>query len=239
MARHLPNFLTLCNLFCGCCALVFLLKGQFAPVPWFILGCFLFDYTDGMCARALRVNSPLGKELDSLADGVSFGVVPGALFYTMLTQAFHDETLTDRVCTQALPAFVLSAFAALRLGKFNLDTRQTSYFIGLTTPATTVFTLGLFLTSQYNFFGLAPVILHPVLLYILVLVLCFLMLSEIPMYGLKAKPGGGFQKNKLPLFFLLLFGSLFYFLKALALSITIVLYVLYSVFNRRQVMQGE
>jgi CDP-diacylglycerol--serine O-phosphatidyltransferase len=78
--RHLPNALTLANLFCGCCALLYIFHDRLEWAAWFTAACFAFDYLDGMAARALRVSSPLGKELDSLADMVSFGVVPGALF---------------------------------------------------------------------------------------------------------------------------------------------------------------
>lgn len=234
MIKSIPNLLTLSNLFCGCCALVFLLKGVPQAVPWFIAGSFLFDYSDGLAARALRVSSPLGKELDSLADVVSFGVVPGMLLYVMLEKAFGGPIAGVPICLWALPAFVLSACAALRLGKFNLDTRQTTYFIGLTTPATTVFVLGLFLTIQSNYFGLAPVLLNPILLYALIPTLCYLMLSEIPMFGMKIK-GFSLKSNYINLIFIGVFVALAFILKPLALSATIILYIVASVIWRERI----
>ncbi len=116
--RQLPNALTLANLFCGCCALLYTLYWQPETAAWFTAASFVFDYLDGMAARAVKVSSPLGKELESLADVVSFGVVPGAMIYQMLSGSGVGET---GVVTAALPAFVLSAFSGLRLGKFNLD----------------------------------------------------------------------------------------------------------------------
>jgi len=119
MRKHIPNIITLINLFCGCCALISVLNDQFLPAFFLLLIAGLADYSDGMIARILKVNSPLGKELDSLADMVSFGVVPGAILYSLLVKAQGIES-TNGLIWIAVPGFILSLFACLRLAKFNL-----------------------------------------------------------------------------------------------------------------------
>jgi CDP-diacylglycerol--serine O-phosphatidyltransferase len=193
---------------------------------------FVFDYLDGMAARALTVSSPLGKELDSLADVVSFGVVPGAMLYQMLSCAPAGQA---GVVMAALPAFVLSAFSGLRLGKFNLDTRQTQYFLGLSTPASTVLVLGLALSVHHDRFGMAGIISgNPWVLYLLIAALCTLLISEIPMFGMKIK-FANWKDNAVNVFFVVLFAVLFLLLKELALTVIIVLYILISVIFRKKV----
>lgn len=232
--RQLPNALTLANLFCGCCALLYTLYWQPETAAWFTVASFVFDYLDGMAARALKVSSPLGKELDSLADVVSFGVVPGAMIYQMLSGSGVGET---GVVTAALPAFVLSAFSGLRLGKFNLDTRQTHYFLGLRTPASTVLVLGLALSVHHDRFGLAGIISgNPWILYLLIAVLCTLLISEIPMFGMKIKRTD-WKSNAVNVTFAALFVALFLLLKELALTAIIVLYILISVAFRKKVTE--
>ena len=235
--RQLPNALTLANLFCGCCALLYTFYWQPEIAAWFTAGCFLFDYLDGMAARALKVTSPLGKELDSLADVVSFGVVPGAMLYRLLS---GDVSITAAfgpsfVEVSALPAFILSAFAAFRLGKFNLDTRQGNYFLGLSTPACTVFVLGLALTAHYDRFGLKAVVENQWFLYALIPVLSLLLISEIPMFGMKIKRFD-WKSNVFNLAFLALFAGLVFFLKELALSVIIVFYIVLSVIFKHKIV---
>jgi CDP-diacylglycerol--serine O-phosphatidyltransferase len=229
--RHLPNALTLANLFCGCCALLYIFHDRLEWAAWFTAACFAFDYLDGMAARALRVSSPLGKELDSLADMVSFGVVPGALFYQMLALSFSNGAGVE---WRALPAFLLTAFSALRLAKFNLDTRQAHYFIGLSTPACTVFALGLALGIWHNRFDIAGFALNPWLLYGAVGLLSWLLVSEVPMFGMKIKKLD-WASNRFLLLFLVLFALFVISLKELALSAIIVCYILFSVFFKQKI----
>lgn len=232
--RQVPNFLTLTNLFCGCCALLYILHGQVDVAAWFTLGSFLCDYLDGMAARALGVHSPLGKQLDSLADVVSFGVAPGAMLYQMIaaTQPLATEA---SVCLPALPAFVVSMFSALRLGKFNLDTRQTDYFIGLSTPACTIFVLGLALAVFKNRFGLSEILDNPYFFYVLTAGLSWLLVSEIPMFGMKIKRLD-WRSNSLILIFLVLFAGFVFFVKELALSAIIVIYIVFSVVSKNKIV---
>jgi len=254
--KHIPNLLTLSNLFCGCCALVFTLNSEPVTAAWLVLGSFIFDYADGMTARALGISSPLGKQLDSLADVISFGAVPGAMLYMLLSDTYwshlgmldgnlaftHYPPLSGAaplelplVSFTALPAFILTMFAAMRLGRFNIDTRQSKYFIGLSTPACTVFVLGLTLAAAHDRFGLKEVIENQWLLYGLVALLSWLMNSEIPMFGMKIK-SFDLRSNAFSLVFLAVFVVLVIFLKELALSAVIVFYILSSVFLKNKVL---
>lgn len=245
--KHIPNLLTLSNLFCGCCALMFTMNDEPVIAAWFILGCFIFDYADGMTARALGISSPLGKQLDSLADVVSFGVVPAAMLHQMLVaggvckemehvpEGFLPAGWSYHTCLAALPAFGLAMFAAMRLGKFNIDTRQTKYFVGLSTPGCTVFVLGLALAAYQDRFGLRTILENQWLIYGFVASLSWLMNSEIPMFGMKIK-SFDIRSNAFSFVFLAVFLSLVFFLKELALSTVIVFYVLSSVFLKNKVL---
>lgn len=240
MKQHIPNALTLANLFCGCCAILYILDRDPVTAAMFTLGSFLFDYADGMVARALGVSSPLGKELDSLADVVSFGVVPGMMIYIMLKNSVCGDTdfipgvRISGICLAALPAFVLSAFSAFRLGRFNLDTRQTTYFLGLSTPASTVFVLGLTLTAHHDLFDLRDLIQRPLVLYSVVAILSALLVSEIPMFGMKIK-GLDLKSNLINLIFLALAIVLGVYLQEFALSVLIICYIVLSIIFKNRI----
>jgi len=227
MRKHIPNTITLINLFCGCCALVNVLNGYFIPAFFFLFVAGLADYGDGMIARILKVNSPLGKELDSLADMVSFGVVPGAILYTLLVKA-QDGAIDAGHIWFAAPGFILSLFACLRLAKFNLDTRQSENFIGLNTPAATIFVSGMMLIYEMDTLGLRDFILQPWLLYGVTALLSFLLVAEIPMISFKFK-GLQWKGNEPRFLFLLLGIVLLIFVKELTFSLFVLIYVLYAV----------
>ncbi|MCC7467292.1 MAG: CDP-alcohol phosphatidyltransferase family protein [Saprospiraceae bacterium] len=237
--KHLPNALTLANLFCGCCAILHILYWQPETAALFTAGSFLFDYLDGMVARALKVSSPLGKELDSLADVVSFGVVPGAMLYQLLAgpAVLVPGSQAIMIQWQALPAFILTAFSAFRLGKFNLDTRQTSYFLGLSTPACTVFVMGLTLGITHNRFGIGEWMAEPWIIYGLIAVLSWLLVSEVPMFGMKINRLD-WKSNALIMIFLALLVGLSILLKELALSAIIVCYIILSVIQKKKILEG-
>src|SRR5215813_3421668 len=132
MKKYIPNSITSLNLFSGCIGVVMALQGNYLMAFYCVLASGIFDFFDGMSARALHVKSLIGKELDSLADVISFGFLPGAIIFTML-----GET-TDNPYVPYL-GFVLTVFSALRLAKFNIDTRQSTDFIGVNTPMNTFF----------------------------------------------------------------------------------------------------
>jgi CDP-diacylglycerol---serine O-phosphatidyltransferase len=232
MKQHIPNCITLANLVFGCCAILTILGGQYSMAVYCLVGSFLCDYADGMIARALKVSSPLGKELDSLADVVSFGVVPGMFLYAVLTRHFclgHncvDGSLSLVAFAKLVPPFILSACAALRLAKFNLDTRQTTYFLGLTTPATTVFVVGICMAILQA----EPIGVYldkPVILYSLIAVLCIMMLSEIKLLGLKINLIS-WAENTTTIVGLLVAGMLIYFLSYTGATCAILVYIFAS-----------
>ncbi|MDH8702556.1 CDP-diacylglycerol--serine O-phosphatidyltransferase [Dysgonomonadaceae bacterium PH5-43] len=196
--KNVPNIITCLNLFAGCMACVMALRfDNYTGAFVFIILASVFDFLDGFAARLLKAYSKLGAELDSLADVVSFGLAPGCVMYSYL------NTLSTQVNLPELPflAFLIPIFSALRLAKFNIDTRQTDSFLGLPVPANGIFwasfapaVLG---CSQQN-----PV-LWIILMLILILVFCLLMVSEIPMFSLKFK-SFKWKGNEWP-FLLLLF----------------------------------
>ena len=191
MQRHLPNLITLLNSLFGCLAIVFLLNGAYRTVLYLFLGSVAMDYADGMVARLLNVSSPVGKELDSLADMVSFGVVPGMIYFTLLGGSPGE-------LQGGLPVagFIVTLFAAVRLAKFNLDERQTSDFIGLPTPSMTTFAVGLLAVVEQDLFGWREFVLHPAFLLVCVVFFAWIMVAEFPMFSGKFK-GFGWRGNEI------------------------------------------
>ena len=223
MRKHIPNFITLLNLFFGCCALVAVLYGQFLTAFWLLLAGALADFLDGMVARLLKVHSELGKQLDSLADMVSFGAVPGAIFYMLLqygTSTGEAQTFSILCST----GFILTLFACLRLAKFNIDERQSDSFIGLPTPACALFVVGLMLIYEFNSFGLRPFLLQPIFLWIAIAVLSAAMVAEIPMFSLKFKHLK-WKGNEIKFIFAALSLLLLLLLREAAFSLIIIIYL--------------
>lgn len=203
--KHLPNLLTLANLFCGCIAIAFILNAQpflanagTGDQYWvygtqqaylgslFIFAAAVFDILDGLAARALKVFSPIGKDLDSLADIISFGVAPSMIIFKMLWGAYMREPFAmDAPMIAMTPAFLIACFAALRLAKFNTtSTEQKTSFIGMPTPAVGLFIATLPLLNWYNPMGLGTLLQGKWILYILIGVLCWLMVSRIRFFKL-------------------------------------------------------
>jgi len=190
LMKHIPNLITLVNLLCGCAALLSLFQGWYYATAGWLAAAAVADFGDGLAARALGVSSPEGKELDSLADLISFGLVPGAIFYTLLVLGEHPQVaspLSGGLYWFAFPGFLLTAFAALRLARFNLDERQTDGFIGLATPACTLLVLGLLLLYEQDSWGAREWLGQKAVLYALIGLLSYLMLAEIPMFSFKFK----------------------------------------------------
>jgi len=172
--KHIPNFITTLNLFSGCVAVYLAFKGNYQGAFVAILLSAVFDFFDGFAARLLKAYSPMGKELDSLADVVSFGVAPGAMVFSLLSTAGMNEWLP-------FIGFLIPVFSGLRLAKFNIDDRQTSSFIGLPVPANAIFWAGLIFSFSLFMLG------NLWLLLLLIAIFCFLLVSEIPMFSLKFK----------------------------------------------------
>lgn len=182
--RHIPNSITCCNLICGCMATGCAFYGQYHfAVLMIVLGA-VFDFFDGMVARALGVSSPIGKELDSLADVVTFGVAPSAIIFYLFHEVHMPEVLLPIRRFLPYTAFLMAAFSALRLAKFNLDERQHYGFIGLPTPANALF-WGSLVLGEHAF--LVSLKFNAVFLFLFMLLFCFLLVSEVPMLALKFK----------------------------------------------------
>ncbi|MCD8291750.1 MAG: CDP-diacylglycerol--serine O-phosphatidyltransferase [Prevotella sp.] len=199
ITKNIPNTITCCNLVSGCVAITFAFSGDAIAALSFIVIGAIFDFFDGMSARLLKVSSPIGKELDSLADIVTFGVAPSTMVYFELNVMDYPIWLEPLRNIIPFFAYVMAAFSALRLAKFNLDERQTSSFIGLPTPANALF-WGSLLVGAHNLIESASWMLPVVL--ILVLVMSIIMVSEIPMFALKFKHWG-WKGNEVKYIFLI------------------------------------
>lgn len=193
MKKHIPNTITCCNLISGCIATVFALYGVPEMALLFIILGAVFDFFDGMTARVLGVSSPIGKELDSLADDVTFGVAPASILFSFLGNIDYPTFLEGGRTVIPFFAFIISAFSALRLAKFNLDTRQTTSFIGLPTPANALF-WGSLIEGFGSHMMFSPYALP--LLLIGIVVSSWLLVAEIPMFALKFKHWG-FKGNEI------------------------------------------
>lgn len=231
MKRYIPNTVTLSNLLCGCLALISIFTDQVQMVPIFIAISLLADYSDGLLARLLKVSSPMGRELDSLADMVAFGVVPGAMLFYLINEAKGIQTVNfeDWSTLVGLIGFIVTLFSCVRLAKFNLDTRQTEGFVGLNTPACTIFVLGLLLMTLGDIYGMKATILNEAFLYATSLILSYLLIAEIPMFSFKFK-SLTLKGNKIRVSFILITILCFGIFKfGAALSFIILCYVLISV----------
>lgn len=217
MLRHLPNFLTCCNLLCGVVGIVLLLEGNLPyPVAAFVWLACVFDFFDGFAARALRVSSPIGKELDSLADVVSFGVLPGVFMYTLINEQSPGSLL-------AYSGFLIVVFSALRLAKFNIDENQTDSFVGLPTPANALFITAL----PFIHFTALDFIFHPVSLVVITVIFSWLLVSPLELFALKFKDFS-WQSNKIRFTFLLLSVLLLVTFNFAGIPFIILLYILMS-----------
>lgn len=221
---HIPNAITCLNLISGCIGVVFAFRGQFDVVAYSMVASGIFDFLDGMMARILGVSSPIGKELDSLADVISFGLLPGVLYFQLLQQALNS-TASSMDLAGLLPylAFLVPAFSALRLAKFNLDERQESDFIGLNTPMNAFYVLSLpFIAIQHP-----DIILHPAFLIGSILLTCGLLVSEIRLFSMKLK-SLSWQENRFKYIFLILSVVLLVSLHFRAIPLILVLYFILS-----------
>ena len=182
--RHIPNTVTCCNLLSGCIASVMAFQAKYEAAILFIILGAGFDFFDGMLARLFKVSGPLGKELDSLADDITFGFAPAVIVFSLFKEVHYPDFMQSVTNIFPYTAFIISAFSALRLGKFNIDTRQTTSFIGLPTPANALF-WGSLVVGGYDF--LISDSFNAIYLFCLVILMSLLLVAEIPMFSLKFK----------------------------------------------------
>lgn len=219
MKKHLPNFLTSCNLMCGCLGIVFVLEERGVPAAYLVWLACVFDFFDGFAARMLKVHSPVGKELDSLADVISFGVLPALVMYKMIGASSSSVILP-------YAAFMIAVFSALRLAIFNVDETQSDSFKGLNTPANTLFITSLPLLSD----DVGGWLYQPVILVAITFIFSLLLVSRIEIFALKFK-NFSWQENKLRFTFLLLSVLLLVSLQILAIPLIIILYIVLSLID--------
>jgi len=249
--KHLPNLLTLGNLICGCLAVAYIFtaqpyiyqtyEGGGFQAHWvpgfeqmylgsiFIAIAAVFDMLDGFAARLLNVYSPIGKDLDSLADMVSFGVAPSAIVYKLLWDAMMCEKDAMDINILAMaPAFLIACFAALRLAKFNITTaQQKSHFIGVPTPAVGLFIASIPLVQWYNPFHVSDILQNKWVIYGIIALMCYLMVSKIKFMKLTAG-GKGFKGMWPQITLVVITLASVPFLWVLAIPLGFVLYILLS-----------
>jgi CDP-diacylglycerol--serine O-phosphatidyltransferase len=184
MKKHIPNTITCCNLICGCIATQYALNGNFSVALTFIILGATFDFFDGFAARLLHVSSAIGKELDSLADCITFGFAPAAVVYSLLKVV--PMPVENELLSQVIPyvAFIIAAFSALRLAKFNLDERQSTTFFGLPTPANALFWSALAVGTN-EWFSQTSWSLYVIIAGIVIS--AWILVADIPMFALKFK----------------------------------------------------
>lgn len=237
LKRNIPNFITLCNLLCGSVAAWQAVMGNLQFAAIFILLGIFFDFFDGLAARLLKVASPLGKELDSMADLVTSGVAPGFILFYILLRCAHPSWI-------AFTALLLPLAAAWRLAKFNLDTRQTSSFLGLPAPSNALIWAAIgfcYSCPSWTKIALVPIpnlcnILFtgvgPTTLAILALICSFLMISEIPLFALKFK-NLKWNDNKIRFIFLIICIVLLVLFGIIGILFIIIFYIILSLISNR------
>jgi len=232
--KHIPNILTLLNLFCGCIAIVFVAESQFLTAFYFVCLGIFFDFFDGFFARKFGVSGPLGVQLDSLADMVTSGVAPGFVMFKLITACslnsfdgfIEVSSLSNPYTLLPYLGFIITLGACYRLANFNIDTRQSDSFIGLPTPANTLFIMSLPLVSGF----IHDFLNNQWILIAITLLSAYVMNAEIPLFSLKIK-NFSFEKYKLQIGFLVASVVMIVTLQFLAVPLIILLYVLLSVAN--------
>ncbi len=231
--KYIPNTLTSLNLLFGATGVMLAFQGRPDLTAWCVLIASVFDFSDGFAARLLNAYSDIGKELDSLADLISFGLAPAAAYMSLLhfhfsgewVFRFFERTFFEQLLL--LLPFLLTAFSALRLAKFNMDTRQTESFLGLTTTATGMFSVSM-IHLVFTRGGGWDVLSHPYFVFPLLIVFCYLLVSEIPMFSLKFKSFG--VRDNVMRYLLILIGLISVVIFGVGgVAITILGYVIFSI----------
>lgn len=223
--KHIPNTITSLNLISGCIATTCAINGDLNLALLFIILGAVFDFFDGMTARLLGVSSPIGKELDSLADCVTFGFAPSAILFFKLQIIDYPNQIEFTRPFLPYIAFVMAAFSALRLAKFNLDERQTSSFIGLPTPANALFWGSLIIGGRS---AIESTPWSSIALILLMFIMSYLLLAEIPMFSLKFKHWN-WKENRLRWSFIISCIPLFIIFQISAFAVIIAWYIVLSI----------
>jgi len=242
MIKQIPNIITSLNLLCGCVAIMFAVSGDLVSASFFAFAGIFLDFFDGLAARVLNAQSQVGLQLDSLADVVTSGVLPGIVMVQLLSEALTGNSLevstifssiSNNTSIESYLPFIgllIAVASGYRLAKFNVDTRQTTSFIGLPVPANTLLILSLPLIISFQASQqITELILTPWFLIIITLVSCVLLNAEIPLFGLKFKTWN-FKDNAVRYLFLIASILLLVVLKFIAIPIIIFLYILVSLF---------
>lgn len=223
--RNIPNAITSLNLLFGCIAIICALHNRLADASWMIASAAIADFFDGMAARLLKVSSPIGKELDSLADVVSFGVAPGMIIYQLINTSPYSWI-----------GLLVPVFAAVRLARFNIDTRQTFYFIGLPTPANALFIASFPLIIAHNNYWHSVYfsnISFAVWFFVCVAIVCSaIMVSPIKLFSLKMKDTS-WTNNRTRYTFLLISLACFLLLGYTSVPVIMLLYIIFSLFSQK------
>ncbi|MFP4471401.1 MAG: CDP-diacylglycerol--serine O-phosphatidyltransferase [Bacteroidales bacterium] len=231
--QSIPNTVTILNLLSGSLAIIFVFQGNLALASWLIGLAALFDFLDGLLARLLNAMSPIGKELDSLADVISFGLAPGIIVFHLMQHSYNPPFLYWMdINVWTFVALLLPAFSALRLAVFNIDTRQSDAFIGLPTPANALFfaafPLVILQAGQSGYQGILELLRNYWFLAGVTVVFSLLLVSPLRLFSLKFK-NYSLRQNLLRYNFLIISIAAFLLLKFFALPLIVVLYILLSV----------
>jgi CDP-diacylglycerol--serine O-phosphatidyltransferase len=237
--KHVPNFITLLNLSCGLLAVIAIFKGYYDEAFLFVCLGIFFDFFDGFFARKFNVSGDLGLQLDSLADMVTSGVVPGLMMFKLLLDIQEDDAspyfLTEEYYYMGFVpylGFIITLASAYRLAKFNIDTRQTDSFIGLPTPANALVILSIPMIQYGSTHeDIVALFSNPYLLIGITLLSAYMLNAEIPLFSLKIK-NFSWEKHKIQVIFLILCIILLFLLEFLALPFIILTYVVLSVLNK-------
>ena len=245
MKKHIPNLITLLNLLSGCIAAVLAVEGRLIEAGFFVILGIFFDFFDGFAARIFKVQGELGKQLDSLADMVTSGLVPGIVMFQLIKNSLESSQssnlMPNAICEEGysyLPfiGFVVTLASAYRLANFNIDTRQTSSFIGIPTPANALLILSFPLILAYSSSEIAfDIIQNTWFLIGITLFGSYMMNADIPLFSLKFKDYT-FKNNKIKYLFLIMSIVALLFLKFVAIPLIIILYVLLSIVENKLVM---
>ncbi len=238
MKNQIPNSITILSLVLACLAIILTFEGELAIAAYLLIGSCVCDFFDGFAARALKVNNPIGKEIDSLVDMIAFGVAPAMLLYQVTKMAQETQQiqlLTDYPWLHYI-VFAIPIFSAIRLAKFNIDTRQTSSFIGLAVPAHASFYIFIVLLYLYPNLPqiinvtdfITPIVSNPLILLGLSVLLSLMLVAEVPMFSLKFK-NMKWKDNALAFNFILLWFIMLIFINIVAMPVIVIFYIVWSI----------